>query len=319
MLSRVQAIDDVFKQVQNLCGPDISIEETGIFEDTLIKAAGIHSENATGTWGVNELTLQLSFQLNGVTAGEAARFKAFLTATLNDEDLSLVQESVDSYSLPISIEQVQSKLIPLFETELKKIDQAKLDEYRLKSQNADSVLLNRLNVLFNEMQRLSTELQSSAIAEYVKGQLNIIIDKIFMSGVTDYHNHHKGHGCGEAQTAILQSKIGLEMYKELLDSNEVLAANETAKELEDDAGEYLVKAEKVGDNQARKMAEARQAEQARLQSFLQQMGMFSQQSRQPNVVPDLSNLNPYASESSDEESEELGLMDRLRSAFGMRK
>lgn len=316
MQSRYQDMIDAYKEMQQHLIPyGIDIKKVALLEEIIMKATGIHSKDATCQITVNEANAQIGFEISGITREEAVGVRDFFAMTTGAESVDMIKNGEDSYLFPVTQAQMKYKLAPFFVAEFKKIDQDKLAAYKFQTEHFKENHLQKLEVLFAEIIRLSAELQSSDISAYVKGQLNIIFDQLLIPGLTEYHNNHKGHGCEVVKGAVEQSERVLGMYKDILGSNEALAANVSAKKLQDDTKKYLASAEMLS-------AESRmqtQEQQMRMQSLLQQMSMFGQQGRQQTAGLDLSNLNPYASDSSDEESEELGLMDKLRSAFGMRK
>lgn len=307
MRSRIQGLDEFFKELKQILSPySIGFAETSILEDTLIKAAGIQSENAACSMMVNEESEEVLFKIDNITTLEADSFKDFLT-TVTGVASSYILESDGNYYFPITTDQLKTKILPRFMEELKKIDEVTLDEYRAQTQNPEEFELHRLDVLFAEIQRLSAELQSSTISEYVKGQLNIILDRLIVPQITAYHNDHKGHGCEPAVNAINDGYRSYKVYKDLLASSDELAANELAVKLQFNTTKYLTSAAKMGTE--------REKEQQFVQGMLQQLGMFG--GRQPGLGMNLPNLN-LGADSSSSDDEDNDLMSSLLSAFNRR-
>lgn len=316
MRSRIQGLEEFFEELKQILSPyNIGFVETSILEDTLIKAAGIRSANAACSMVVNEESEEVLFKIDNITTLEADSIKDFLT-TVTGVASSYILESDGNYFFPITTDQLKTKILPRFMEELKKIDEVTLDEYRAQTQNPEEFELRRLDVLFAEIQRLSAELQSSAISEYVKGQLNIILDRLIVPQITAYHNDHKGHGCEPAVNAINDGYRSYKVYKDLLASSDELAANELAVKLQFNTTKYLSSAAKIGTE--------REKELQFMQGMLQQLGMFG--GRQPGLGMNLPNFNlganasssdeEYSTSSSDDENSDP--MSSLLSAFNRR-
>lgn len=307
MRSRFQGLEEFFEELNQKLSPyNIGTAETNILEDTLVKAAGIQSANAGCHVVVNGETEEVLFKIENITPLEADSFKDFLTAVTGVAS-SYTLESDGVYYFPVTTEQLKNNILPRFMEELKKIDEVTLGEYRAQTENPEEYELHQLDVLFAEIQRLSAELQSSAISDYVKGQLNIIFDRLIVPQITAYHSEHKGHGCDPADAAIKDGLRSYNLYKALLASNDELAANELAVNLQLKTTKYLSSAAKMGTERAN--------EQRLMQGLMQQFGMFG--GRQPGPGMNLPNLNLGADASSSDD-EDNDLMSALLSSFNRR-
>lgn len=307
MRSRFQGLEEFFEELNQKLSPyNIGTDETNILEDTLVKAAGIQSADAGCHVVVNGETEEVLFKIENITTLEADSFKDFLTAVTGVAS-SYILESDGNYYFPVTTDHLKNKILPRFMEELKKIDEVTLGEYRAQTENPEEFELHQLDVLFAEIQRLSAELQSSAISDYVKGQLNIIFDRLIVPQITAYHSEHKGHGCDPAIAAIDDGVRSFKLYKDLLASNDAMAANELAANLELKTNKYLTTAATMGAERAK--------EQQLMQGLMQQFGMFA--GRQPGSGMNLPNLNLGANAASSDD-EDNDLMSSLLSAFNRR-
>lgn len=275
MYSRSNGYDDFMKEINAIVLPKlISATECNVFLDTLLTAAGVETlpEECETTQDAQDASA-LRFTLTNISLDDAAKLNRLIlnpddfeysptlseTESLHDDASASFDRSDDEiedkaasekvkttvqFSVPLT---VAKKLLPIFANELEFISSYDLEMYQNLSANNLDVLMYKLDHLFADILRLTLELQSSAISEFTKGQIEVLIDELVLPTLKLYHRELKGHDCPPAMMLVEATKSNFKMYENKFATTEALASNPLARELKDDVTDYIASAEKIAD------------------------------------------------------------------------
>lgn len=327
MYSRTKTYDDFMNELNAILLPKfINATECNVFLETMLSAAGVETmpEECQITQDMQNDSA-LCFTLTDIAIDDAAKLNRLIlhpddyeypltlseTESLPDEDEvsrsydrsdeeviedETLEERVKTtiqFSVPLKD---AKKLLPIFANEVAYLNDADLEMYRRLSANNLHVLMYKLDHLFNEIMRLILELQSSAISDYMKGQLEVMIDELVLPTLELYHTNLKGHDCPPAMLLVEATKNNFKIYERKFATTEDLSSNPLASELKDDVTEYLASAEKIADiKSARKTAS----------NLLNLLGMFGAQPESANVnrnIPGEDRINDLFAEDPELES-----------------
>lgn len=161
----------------------ITTTQTDIFEETLLKAAGIETNPSACKFESDKKKLIL--KISGLTPSDAERFLAFLKGC-GDENASSTLNK-DAHHFTMGIELVQDKLMDHFEESLAVLPANVIAAYQLKSAN-DREVKNRKESLLdaNNFHYLIKELNKFLFRNYLSEVKTGIFTKTFLNlaGIT---------------------------------------------------------------------------------------------------------------------------------------
>lgn len=233
----------------------ISCYPTDIFEETLLKLAGVAAKPEKCQFAPVERDGYMYVRVKGINDEDAEKFLTFLrekcgdaTATtkfVKTADHGYGSELTNCHHFEVKTDMVLNTLLPQFKDDVKQTSEQspeKLDGYRKQSENHENVKSVKLARLFTEIAKLSAELKSVAVNEFTKGELNILF-RMLDPALASYEKH-RVHGCAEASTASEQLAQSVSIFHSVVAENAELKDNETAKKLSEELKTYFPVAKK---------------------------------------------------------------------------
>jgi len=165
----------------------ITCYNTDVFEETLLKLAGIETQPEKSQFGPLYDKGKMYVRVKGLNEADVSKFLAFFRDTCGDasathrfvenEYLRYGDSLQNAHSFEVNIEMVLNKLIPQFKEELDRLaanSPEKLANYRSLSEGHENIQKIQFAKLLEQIITLSAALKQECVNEFTKGQLDIL-------------------------------------------------------------------------------------------------------------------------------------------------